>query len=91
MSEQKPPSDLIPAATARKLLQCSAGTLARWIADGKLAGFKRGGRWFLSEADCHAFFRQHDPATVKRPMTSAERSFRDAWTDAILRAAGVRK
>ncbi len=50
------PSDLIDSIEAAKIAACDATAILRWIRAGKLAGWKRCGRWFVSRAGVGALF-----------------------------------
>ena len=89
--ESKPPADLIGANEAAKLVKVSGDTFRRWIETGKIAAWKIGTRWRVSRADVEALLVPFNPADVQRPQTRAEIAIREAWVDATLRKAGIRK
>jgi len=82
------PDDLIPLIKACEKLQCHPGTVQRWIAKGKLPGYRRLGRWFVSEADCAALFRKwrqkpackpHETPEARRNHEAAEKILRERF------------
>lgn len=77
------PADLIPAREAATKLRCHIAAIHRWILTGKLPGWKRGGRWFVSQADLVAMYRRFNPnGTPAEPGVPA-------WVTAELRKQGV--
>jgi excisionase family DNA binding protein len=85
------PNDLIKIAAAAKMLAINPATLREWIRRGKLAAWRVGARWRVSRADVEAMVSRFNPADSPAPESLTERRNRDAETDAILRAAGVRR
>jgi DNA-binding transcriptional MerR regulator len=90
----EPPSDLIDAAAAARLLHCHAKTLFRLSLAGILPAWRREGsrRLYFSTAEVRALFRQRK-ATGAAP--SAHRAGKQALearrrrTEEVLRAAGL--
>lgn len=71
-----PPDDLIPIAEAAKRLpshlpgkHVHIATVHRWIATGRLQGWRRGHYWFVSAADVRAM-AVAAPFTPAAPLTS---------------------
>lgn len=85
------PPDLISLPAAAKLIAVHGSTLRRWIASGKLAAWRVGGCYRVSRQDVLALVKPHEPVEGPRPMTMEERRAKDAETDRVLKAAGVRK
>jgi excisionase family DNA binding protein len=85
------PNDLVTPNEAAAALKVSAGSIRRWVHVGKLPGFRIGGRLRVSLADALAAVQVVQPAGGPRPETRSERRRRDAETDRVLRAAGVRR
>jgi excisionase family DNA binding protein len=74
-----------------ELLGVKVPTVWRWIKAGKLPAFRIGSRLRVSLADALAAVQLVQPAGGPRPETRSERRRRDAETDRVLRAAGVRR
>lgn len=53
------PSDLISTKKAAQLAKISISGLHRWIFKGRVRGWKRGDRWFVSRAEVEGQFRQY--------------------------------
>lgn len=54
-----PPSDLITAKAAARLLLCNVHTIYRYIKSGQLKGYRRAGsRWYVSRAAALALLRE---------------------------------
>jgi hypothetical protein len=99
MSEQTPP-DLIPLSEACKRGPRPArgrrrhrSTVLRWILDGKIRGWRVAGWWYVSASELDALLR---PAPVDVPLGTEARdrleaAERAAYTDRVLREAGVRR
>lgn len=88
--ETQPLSDLLDCKEAAATLGVSVYTVRRWIATGDLPAFKLGGRLRVSRGDALAMLKRVD-AGGSRLETRAERDARDAETDRVLRAFGVRR
>jgi predicted DNA-binding transcriptional regulator AlpA len=90
----EPPSDLIDAAEAARILGCHPKTLFRLSLAGRIPAWRREGsrKLFFSAAEVRALFRQRK-ATGAVP--SAHRAGRQALearrrrTEEVLRAAGL--
>ncbi len=86
------PDDLLDVTHAAKQARCHVATIHRWVRKGKLRGWKRCGRWFVSEAELYGLFT---PRADNRPAhvvtTARTRAARAAWADAVLRQLGVKK
>jgi excisionase family DNA binding protein len=77
----KPPNDLIPAVQGASLLHLHVSGVYRWIFSGKLRGWKRGGRYFVSRSDCENLFRPVEPPSGEMEAVTPEsdlQSLRDA-------------
>lgn len=83
------PTDLIPAARAARILGCHLATVHRWVLSGRLPGWRRLGRWLVSEADARALLVPVDAEAPPRPRTAAvgRRGYEEAV--AALRRLGV--
>lgn len=97
-----PPEDIIPASKAARLARIGLSGLWRWVLTGKLRGWKRGGRLFVSKADILATFqeitgvgeaeyrrRSRSPDAPPPPMTARERMTGHELAMAQLRADGI--
>lgn len=84
------PHDLVGPLDAAILLGVSSASIRRWVHDGKMPGFKVGGRLRVSKADALAML-QRVAAPGPRLQTRAEVMERERITDETLRRAGIRK
>jgi hypothetical protein len=90
----EPPSDLIDAAAAARLLHCHAKTLFRLSLAGRIPAWRREGsrRLYFSAAEVRALFRQRT-ATGPRPWSHRAGKqaveARRRRTEEVLRAAGL--
>lgn len=85
------PADLITPTDAAGILRTTPSTVRRFILGGKLAAWRIGSRWWLSRADVEAFVVRWASPDAPPVETLQERRNREAETDAILRAAKVRR
>ncbi len=85
------PDDLMNTSDVAKLLNVTSMTIRRWIESNKLPAFRVGSRLRVSRADALAFVQRVETGNGLRLETRAEVAARDAETDRVLRAAGVRK
>lgn len=87
------PDDLIDTVAAGKLADCVPYTICRWVKAGKLRGWRRGARIYVSAAEVRQLFAlvvANDATGHLRPTPTRERRAHDAWTDRILREHGLR-
>lgn len=97
-----PPEDIIPASKAARLARIGLSGLWRWVLTGKLRGWKRGGRLFVSKADILATFeeitgvgeaeyrrRSRSPDAPPPPATAREIQTDHEKTMARLRLLGI--
>lgn len=92
MEPQELPEDLIDTTAAARLAKCHITSLNRWIHRGKLRGWRRGGRWFVSQADVLALFKPVKPQPVAHAEMLKEkrtRIVRDAALQCRLREKGL--
>jgi hypothetical protein len=87
------PDDLVEVARGAGLARCSPSQLYRWIGEGRLAGWRRCGRTFVSAGEVRRLFR---PIAPRRPRTQrthqpgdAGLRERDRHTDEVLRRHGL--
>lgn len=83
------PEDAIPCGKAAKLLHSDPSMVWRWVAEGKLPGWKVGRRLFVSRADVLAQVRQVVPAKGKAPRPETERQKIKRETAATLERWGL--
>jgi hypothetical protein len=86
------PDDLIDVTQAAKEAHCHVGTIHRWIGKGRLRGWKRCGRWFVSQGELLGLFTprtrlKHAQAIPTARTLAAQKSY----ADAVLRRFGIRK
>lgn len=89
--ENKLPSDLIDIATAAGFLHVHGATVRRWIGQGRIAAWKVGACWRLSQADVIAMVKPFVPTDGPRPRTTAEIEAEEREVDRVLRKAKVRQ
>jgi excisionase family DNA binding protein len=91
------PDDLIELPDAARLIGVSYQTAHRWIKTGQLPGYRIGGRYRVSKRDVMDMVQPFDAnahqadVAASRPLSRRELAARDAETDQVLRAAGVRR
>jgi hypothetical protein len=89
------PEDLLDMKQAARLAKCHLASMYRYVFSGKLRGFKRVGRWFVSAADVKALFHRHQPASERererREAQAKELTERQRFTEAMMRDMGYRK
>ncbi len=85
------PDDLLTANEAAALLKGNAGSVRRWVREGKLPGFKVGAVTRVSKKDVIAFAKRVTPPSGRMPKTMAEQEAEDAEVDKILKEARIRR
>lgn len=94
MADQKSdlPDDLIDTAHAARIARSNIRTVFRWIITGKVQGWRRCGRWFVSRADIVALF-EPAAAVTARPArlvpTRREHTRRQRQAQEFLRERGI--
>lgn len=88
------PDDLIGCGQAAAIAHVHASGIRRWVDAGRLRGWRRGSRTFVSAAEVRGLFKRIKP----RRETQRERHERrttaavfDMQCDAVLRRAGIVK
>lgn len=85
------PDDLITSTVAAKLALCQVVAVHRWVQAGRIRGWKRAGRLFVSEAEVRGLFK---PVTCSkdshaaRLQASHNRAVSRALAERSLRDAG---
>lgn len=100
METNELPKDLIPATVAARLVPSPRGghthpsTIIRWILSGRIAGWRRGPWWFVSQAEV---LEQLQPVAQRQPRPqprpAAERRAqekRERWTRETLARFGIK-
>lgn len=91
----QPPDDLITCKVAARLLDVHVATIYRWVSEGKLPSYVRGGcRRLVSRAELMGLIRRDDrrppppPPPVAFGQAQRERQARERETRRVLGAAG---
>lgn len=65
------PKDLINTRRAARILRLHVNSVRRWIAEGKLTGYRHGGRWHVSKAEVKRHLSVK-PATIFLPESRSK-------------------
>ena len=86
------PDDLIESKQAAILAKCNIRAIWRWVLAGKIRGWRRFGRTFVSREDVLASFEQVIPTKDLPPSTIPTRrdlTRRDKWVQSELKRLGL--
>ena len=85
------PLDLIDLGPAGRLIGRAAGTIYRWISEGRIRGWKTAGRKQVSRAELLALSRPVEPKGKRAkerlaalPADELTRAQEDAWAAAVI-------
>ena len=86
------PEDLIESKHAARLAQCHIQAVYRWILKGKLRGWRRCGRTFVSRAELMGLFEPM-PTQKEKPVNDipSRRDLKrnDKWVESELKRFGL--
>ena len=86
------PSDLIESRHAARIAQCHLNSLYRWVNRGRLRGWRRCGRTFVSRGELMALFERIETQrekAVNEIATKGEVKRMKRWTENELKKRGV--
>lgn len=82
-------ADLLTPKQVGELFNISASTVRSWLNNGKIAGFRVGGRFRVHRSDVEAMLTPVQPVIGEMPESKREIEARKAATEKILRDAGI--